>query len=201
MTSLPETIIGLYERHARAFDRDRGRTLFERTWLDRFLALVPKGGSILDIGCGSGEPVARYLMESGRRVTGVDSSPTLLALGRERLPDGEWIHADMRALDLGRRFDGLIAFDSFFHLAPDDQRRVVPRFARHANPGAPLLFTSGPRYGEAIGSYEGEPLFHASLDPEEYRALLAENGFAVAGHRIEDPECGGRTLWLAQKGA
>ncbi|HEX2554515.1 MAG TPA: class I SAM-dependent methyltransferase [Microvirga sp.] len=200
MTSLPETVTGLYERHARAFDRDRTKTLFERAWLDRFLTLVPQGGSMLDIGCGSGEPIARYVVGSGRRVTGVDSAPTLLALARERFPDEEWILADMRALDLDRRFDGVIAFDSFFHLAHDDQRRMFPRFARHAAPGAPLLFTSGPAHGEAIGAYGGEPLYHASLAPEEYRALLAENGFAVAGHRVEDPDCGGRTLWLAQRG-
>ena len=201
MTPLPETIVGLYERHALAFDRDRSRTLFERAWLDRVLALVRPGGRVLDIGCGSGEPIARYLVESGRRVTGVDTSPTLLALCRERFPDEVWIHADMRGLDLGRRFAGLVAFDSFFHLAPDDQRRMFPRFARHAAPEAALLFTSGPAHGEAIGTYSGEPLYHASLDPAEYRALLAENGFAVVAHRAEDPECGGHTLWLARRGA
>lgn len=201
MTPLPETIVGLYERHALAFDRDRSRTLFERAWLDRVLALVRPGGRVLDIGCGSGEPIARYLVESGRRVTGVDTSPTLLALCRERFTDEEWIHADMRGLDLGRRFEGLVAFDSFFHLAPDDQRRMFPRFARHAAPGAALLFTSGPAHGEAIGTCGGEPLYHASLDPAEYRALLAGNGFAVVAHRAEDPECGGHTLWLARRGA
>ncbi len=199
MASLPEHIIGLYERHARAFDRDRSKTLFERAWLDRFLALVPTGGSVLDIGCGSGEPIARHIVGSRRRVTGVDSAPTLLALCRERLPDQEWILADMRALDLGRRFDGLIAFDSLFHLAHDDQRRMFPRFARHAAEGAPILFTSGPAHGEAVGTYGGEPLYHASLDAGEYRTLLAENGFAVVAHVAEDQDCGGHTVWLAQK--
>ncbi len=63
---LPDRIIGLYERHARAFDRDRGKSLFEKPWLDRFLDLVPEGGSVLDIGCGSGEPIARHLIEPGR---------------------------------------------------------------------------------------------------------------------------------------
>ena len=123
----------------------------------------------------------------------------MLALCRERLPDQEWILADMRALDLGRRFDGLIAFDSLFHLAHDDQRRMFPRFARHAEAGAPLLFTSGPAHGEAVGTYGGEPLYHASFDAGEYRTLLAENGFAVVAHVAEDQDCGGHTVWLAQK--
>ena len=61
------------------------------------------------------------------------------------------------------------------------------------------MFTSGPRRGEAIGSYKGEPLFHASLDPEEYRALLDEHGFEVVTHVADDPECGGHTIWLARR--
>ena len=65
-----DRIIGLYDRHARAFDQERGRTLFERPWLDRFLTLLPPGGTILDIGCGMGEPIARYLIEQGYAATG-----------------------------------------------------------------------------------------------------------------------------------
>lgn len=192
-----EAIIGLYERHARAFDADRGRGLFEKGWLDRFLGAVPPGGTILDVGCGMGEPIARYLLEKGFAVVGIDSSTTMIGLCRERFPKAQWIVADMRGLDLGRRFDGVIAWDSFFHLDRDSQRRMFPRFAAHtALPGA-LLFTSGPEEGEAIGSYAGEPLFHASLSPREYRSLLADNGFAVLAHAAEDPACGGHTVWLA----
>jgi len=75
---------------------------------------------------------------------------------------------------------------------------MFPRFAAHAEPGAPLLFTSGPAHGEAIGTYHGEPLYHASLAPSEYARRLADEGFAVVEHRAEDPECGGHTVWLAQ---
>jgi hypothetical protein len=50
----------------------------------------------------------------------------------------------------------------------------------------------------AIGSYQGENLYHASLDGAEYRALLAEQGFTVVDHVAEDPTCGGHTIWLAQ---
>ena len=190
-------IIGLYERHAHDFDRERGRSLQEQHWLDRFLSHVPAGGTVLDVGCGSAEPMARYIMERGRRVVGVDSSPTLIALSRERFPDDEWIVMDMRRLDLGRRFDGILAWDSFFHLNMDDQRKMFRRFAAHATPGAPFMFTSGTSEGSVLGEYHGEPLYHASLEPEEYRRLLADNGFSVEAHIVEDPACGNHTVWLA----
>jgi hypothetical protein len=103
----------------------------------------------------------------------------------------------MRGLDLDRRFDGILAWDSFFHLGMDEQRALFPRFAMHSLPGAPLMFTSGPAEGEAIGSYRGEPLYHASLGPAEYEQLLAGNGYVVQAHVAEDPSCGQHTVWLA----
>lgn len=194
-----ENIIGLYERHAAAFDAQRGRSLMERGWLARFTAPIPPGGAVLDLGCGMGEPIAAHLISAGFGVTGVDSAPSLLALARARFPGQEWRLADMRGLDLGRRFAGILAWDSFFHLDHADQRAMFAVFARHAAPGAALMFTSGPREGVALGCFEGEVLHHASLSPAEYRALLAAHGFAVQAHRAEDPDCGGRTVWLARR--
>jgi SAM-dependent methyltransferase len=193
-----ERIIDLYDRHAERWDRERWRNLFERPWLDRFLTLLPRSGAILDLGCGSGEPIARYFIEAGYKLTGVDSSPAMIRLCASRFPDETWIAADMRTCSLDRWFDGIVAWDSFFHLRQDDQRRVFGIFRKHAAPNAALMFTSGPREGEAIGTYQGEPLYHASLDPEEYRVLLDEQGYEVVSHVSEDPRCGGRTIWLAR---
>jgi trans-aconitate methyltransferase len=199
MNSLADAIIGLYERHARAFDAERGRSLFEKAWLDRFAALLPAGGSVLDIGCGSGEPIARYLIEHGFKLIGIDSSPAMIAMCRDRFPDQTWRGGDMRQLALEQNFDGLIAWNSFFHLSHEDQRRMFPIFRAHAAVGAGLLFTTGPSHGEASDRHCGEPLYHASLGEAEYRSLLDENGFAVVKHLAEDPVCRGDTVWLARK--
>jgi SAM-dependent methyltransferase len=109
-----DTIIDLYERHADDFDRDRGRSLQERAWLDRFLSHVPLSGSVLDAGCGMGEPIARYILEAGRQVVGIDSSPSLIRMCRTRFPAGDWMVTDMQKLSLNRTFDGILAWDSFF---------------------------------------------------------------------------------------
>ena len=192
-------IANLYERHALAWDSARGKNLFERAWLDRFRVLLPAGGKILDLGCGAGEPIAHYFIEAGCRVTGVDSSPAMIALCRKRFPDAQWINADMRQLKLADRFDGILAWDSFFHLSHEDQAAMFPVFAEHAATGAALMYTSGRDHGVAMGTFEGEPLYHASLDPAEYRRLLAANGFEVAAQVFDDPGCGGHSIWLARK--
>lgn len=192
-------IIDLYQRHAQAFDRLRGKGLMEKTWLDRFRAASPAGAAILDLGCGAGEPMARYLIDCGHPVTGVDSAPAMLALCRERFPDQRWIESDMRTLALGEQFGGVLAWGSFFHLPHQDQRAMFAVFRDHAAPGAALMFTSGPQHGEAIGTFEGEALYHASLAPEEYRSLLAGNGFDVLEYVERDPTCGDSTVWLARR--
>jgi SAM-dependent methyltransferase len=154
---------------------------------------------ILDIGCGTGEPIGWYLIENGYRVTGIDSSPGLIAKCRARFPDHTWVVSDMRTLSLGREFDGVLAWDSFFHLCPDDQRRMFEIFRRHAAPKAALMFTSGgPAYGETISTFMGEPLYHASLSESDYRELLDRNGFDVVTHVVKDPTCGEHTVWLAR---
>ena len=192
-------IIDLYQRKAQDWIESRARSsLFEKPWLDRFRALLPSAGPILDLGCGSAEPMAAYLIELGDLVVGVDSSPAMIDACRKRFPEQEWIVADMRHLALQRRFSGILAWDSFFHLCHDDQRQMFPVFREHAAPDAALMFTSGPAHGEAIGNFGDEPLYHASLDPAEYRSLLDRNGFRVVSHVVEDPDCGGHTIWLAQ---
>lgn len=197
---LADNIIGIYQRHAGAFEQKRSTSLFEKAWLDRFLALLPVNGQILDIGCGNGMPIADYFIRQGFQVTGVDSSQPMIDRCLQRFPEQSWSVADMRTLALADRFDGLIAWDSFFHLAREDQRQMFNVFRQHANSQATLMFTSGTSNGEAIGTFEGEALYHASLAPEEYRQLLQKQGFSVVKTIVEDPDCGGRTVWLAQLG-
>lgn len=200
MSDAADDIVGLYQRHAEAWDRDRrSELILERAWMERLTALLQPGASMLDVGCGSGQPIAKYLIERGYAVVGVDSSPALIDKCRTRFPGSEWIVGDMCQLALHRTFDAIIAWDSFFHLAHEHQRAMFPIFQRHANPGGLLLLTTGSDHGVAIGSYQGEPLYHASLSIEEYRTLLESHGFSVLAHMTDDPDCGHHGVWLARR--
>ena len=198
MSTEADQIVGLYRRQALAWAKRRGRHLSERKWLDRFLALLPESPAVLDIGCGSGDPIDRYLLDRGCAVTGIDSSQELLEVARAHMPVADWTAAEMRDLDLKTRFHGILAWNSTFHLTPDDQRKMFPIFERHAAGGAALMFTSGPGHGESIGEFEGEALYHSSLDPAEYSTLLTQHGFEVVAHVVEDPTCNQQTVWLAR---
>lgn len=193
-------IVGLYRGKADHWVRDRGETLYsgedgadEAVWLDRFVADLPAGASILDVGCGSGWPIGAALLERGHQVTGVDASPGLIAHAQTTLPKGVWSVADMRDAFPPGPFDGVLAWHSLFHLSPDDQKKVLPKLAASVAEGGRLMFTSGPAYGETIGQWRGEPVYHASLDPEAYRALLADAGLRV---EYDGAESG---VWLCRR--
>jgi cyclopropane fatty-acyl-phospholipid synthase-like methyltransferase len=199
---LSETVIDLYRSHAAQWDAARRRSGWnDRLWHEAFVGELGRGSRVLDLGCGGSEPVARFLVDHGMRVTGVDSSPEMIALARERLPEQEWIVADMRSLTLDRQFDGILAWDSYFHLAHEAQRAMFAVFSAHAGGDTVLMFNTGPEHGEAASTFtfEGEQLYHASLGPDEYRALLDRSGFEVIHFAANDAQSGGRTAWLCRR--
>lgn len=196
---LAQNIIEIYKKHARAWTELRGNFLYEKTWLDHFLALIPQYSEILDLGCGSGKPIADYLIQHDHKITGVDSSDVMIEMAGQNFPEHYWLQADMRTVEFDQKFNAILAWDSFFHLTPNDQRQMFRQFARFAQQGTVLMFSSGPSHGEAIGDMFGDALYHASLAPEEYRALLKQSGFKVIKMVAEDVECTGHTVWLAQK--
>lgn len=197
--TLAQRTQGIYERQAGRFDAERPKVLYERRWLDQLLTLVGPQGRILDLGCGGGDPIAAYMMTRGYEVVGVDASEAMLAIARSRFPEGDWRRADMRRLDLGEAFDGIVAWDSFFHLMPEEQRNALGLLAGHMKVGAALLLTVGHEAGEVTGWVGGEPVYHASLAPSEYYAILDGLGVEVVEFVPEDPTCDGHTVLLARK--
>jgi predicted TPR repeat methyltransferase len=197
---MPDRIAEHYERHAYTFDEARRRNFVEQGWLDRFLLAVPKGGRILDLGCGAGEPIARYLIDRDRQLTGVDVSERMIALARTRFGRHRWICADMRDAEVEGPFHGVIAWDSIFHLRPEDQAAMVVKVAGLLAPDGAFLFNTGSARDETIGCQFGDELYHASLAPAEYRALFAEHGLIEVAFVPHDHATGGRAIWLARKG-
>jgi len=187
-----------YDKIAEWFDKTRSRDLMERPYLEALTANLKDGSAILDLGCGTGEPVLRFLSELNYQITGVDGSKAMIDKARQRFPNIKFILEDMRDIDFDERFDAIIAWHSLFHLPPDDQRAIFEVFARHMKPGGQLLFTSGTEEGECWSDNNDEALIHASLNTEEYNHLLAAQNFHVVNYVQDDPECGGATAWLAR---
>lgn len=106
-------------------------------------------GPVLELGCGTGR-VALALAQDGREVVGVDISAAMLDLARAKDGAGhvEWVAGDMRDLDLGRRFDLVLApLGGLQHLVTvDDLVATFEVIARHlAASGAAVIDVEAPR--------------------------------------------------------
>jgi 2-polyprenyl-3-methyl-5-hydroxy-6-metoxy-1,4-benzoquinol methylase len=189
----------VYDEIINWFDEARTKTLMESEYLNLIVNTIPQEGSILDLGCGTGEPIAEFFIEKGFKVTGVDGSQKMIELCKQRFPSENWIVSDMREINLQQRFDAILAWHSFFHLDHDSQRRMFKIFVSHIKPGGVLAFTSGEEEDEVWSNNGGQELYHASLSTKEYNDLLEEASFKVLTHKIQDPECGEATIWVAQK--
>ena len=195
----PNATRDIYDEVAAKYDANRSRAMFEARWLARFTSCLPEAGRVLDLGCGAGEPIARWFIAEGFDVVGADFSSGLLDIARQRWPNGDWRNADMRVLDLGETFDGIVCWNSFFHLTRDEQRATLPRIAQHLRPGGSLLVTVGTHDGEVTGTVGGKTVYHASLNMSEYTAILEENGLRLTGFLAEDPECSQHSVMMARR--
>lgn len=194
----PKEVGNSYNKIAKWYDEHRSRDLFEKPWLDKAIALLETNDTVLDVGCGMGEPIAQYFLKAGFKVTGIDGCFELIELAKNRLRKGEFLKADMRTLNLEQQFDLVIAWNSLFHLPQDDQRRMFAIFKNHTKTNGLLLLTTGPEAGEIWSDNGGEKLYHASLSPDEYKQALEQHGFELLDHKINDKDCHEHTVWLAR---
>ncbi|MFE1320615.1 class I SAM-dependent methyltransferase [Kitasatospora phosalacinea] len=110
-------------------------------WAESVLRTHAAGPRVLDVGCGTGRDAAWLHTEAGRRVTGIDTSEAMLAHARTAHPGPEYLRADMRDFDLGRRFDAALCLDSalLYCHTNDDLDAFLTRCRRHLVPGGLLV--------------------------------------------------------------
>ncbi|HXM57483.1 MAG TPA: class I SAM-dependent methyltransferase [Candidatus Dormibacteraeota bacterium] len=102
--------------------------------VERLRALVGReGGTLLDVACGTGHHLE--LLAPHYRVEGVDLDPSMVELARRRGLTAAV--ADLRTLDLGRRFDVVTCLFSSIGYVPD-LHDAVARLAAHVAPGGAL---------------------------------------------------------------
>jgi ubiquinone/menaquinone biosynthesis C-methylase UbiE len=193
-------VFEVYNKIIDWFDSHRNKDLkFESAYLDLISENIESGSSILDVGCGTGEPIAKYFLEQGYNVRGIDASEEMIKRCKERFPSGDWLQADMRELNLTEQYDLVIVWHSLFHLPHDDQRTTLKKLTTYVKNNGLLVFTSGPECSEDWSQNGGYDLYQASLSAEEYKQILTENKMTVLTHKIKDPDCGGATVWVAQR--
>jgi 2-polyprenyl-3-methyl-5-hydroxy-6-metoxy-1,4-benzoquinol methylase len=127
---------------------------------------LDQAAAVLDAGCGTGR-VAIELARRGLNVVGVDIDAAMLEQAMVKAPQLEWIHGDVVAVELGRRFNVVVlAGNVMIFLAPGTEAAAVTNLAGHLHPGGALV--------------AGFQLTVGGLDLAEYDRYAAEAGLKLA---------------------
>ena len=194
----PDPLANPYDLVAEEFARARS-AFRERGYVEAFAALAAPGAEILDLGCGTGAPIARHLLDRGFRVTCVDSSAAMLAHARLNCPEAQFVRADMIELDLEGPYGGIVAWDSVFHVPREAHARLFAEMARLLAPRAPLLLSVGGSAGDLTAPMFGVDFFYSAHEPAESRRLLESCGLSVLRAEVDDPSSHGHVAILCVK--
>ena len=165
----------------------------EQRCLDALMTDLKPGDTILDLGCGTGQPIAAWFIDHGLHVTGIDQSAAMLALARQAFPQARWLHHSLPELELSEKVNAIVLWDTLFHLPRNHHRLLLARILDHLIPGGRLMLTSGGSADAAFTDTMFEHrFFYDSLSPDTLQSVLEEIGFHIEVMDVIDPPTTGR---------
>lgn len=176
-----------YNRAAETYTRQRDQ--FESlAYLDRLAAWLQPGATVLDVGCGAGVPIDRYLVDKGFRVFGIDLSERQIALARVNVPDAAYDVRDMTSLRSDDyAVDAIVSFYAIFHTPRAGHAALLRTFASFLPPGGLLLVTMGAGEWEGMeDDFHGVPMFWSHYDSVTNRRLIEDAGFTILLDAIDE---------------
>lgn len=166
--------------------RERDAQVAEGDWL---IAQLTPPARVLDVGCGSGLPTARQLLDAGHEVVGIDESAVMLDLAREQAPGGQYLHRDMRDVDGLGEFDAAVLFFSLIMLPRSDIPSLLDRL-RAVLRGPRLLAVAMVLgdFDEFPISFMGVPAVATAYPPDELAEVVERAGFEILDMTEVDAE-------------
>ncbi|MFX1552266.1 MAG: class I SAM-dependent methyltransferase [Promethearchaeota archaeon] len=153
--------------------------------LKEFVSLLPHNAHVLDVGCGAGIPTAKFLIERGIKVTGIDLSDKMLNLARENVTKARFIKMDINNLDFKENtFDGIISVYTLFHVPKKNHFEIFQEFFRILKPAGILMINTGVSESEGTSIFFGVPMFWSNFNPKTTLYLIKKTGFSIISEAI-----------------
>jgi 2-polyprenyl-3-methyl-5-hydroxy-6-metoxy-1,4-benzoquinol methylase len=168
-----------YNKIAMKWNEYREKTNVEKIIIEFVSKIKPKG-TVLDIGCGTGFPIAKYLSDHDFPVTGIDISENQIKIAKgQKIRNAKFYVCDFFNFEPTEKYDGVIAFDSFFHFPKERQKEIYSKVSGWMKTGAYLLFTHGKKESEIEGKMYGESFYYSALEIKDVEKLLLNNNLDV----------------------
>jgi SAM-dependent methyltransferase len=188
-----DAIAERYADHTRA---NRGPETYFRSFLDRVVGRIPRGGRVLDLGCGAGLISSELLRTAD--VIALDRSDAQLSLARANAPRALLVRADMAEVAFHpASFDAVVAFWTLIHVQRDRHASVLSSVRSWLRPGGVFAGTLGTSDSseDREEDFFGASMAWSHFDAETNRRLLDEAGFHVEqGDEVFDE--GEWALWV-----
>jgi len=173
--------LSTYQKLAKDYEKPREKWGAVTGLEDKFAELVPKGGNILDVGCGGGH-YAEFFVKEGFKVTGIDFSPALVRVSKKRVPMGKFIVMDMEKMSFpSSSFDGVWMSASLYHVPKKNAPEILKKVFEFLRPGCWLYISVREGVGEGFEvseKFKKKVLrFTANYKERELRKMLSETGF------------------------
>ena len=138
------------------------------------------GSIVLDLGCGTGIPVSKILIDEGMMVYGVDASPSMVKAFRQNFPDMPIAcEAAEDSSFFDQKFDAIISWGLLFLLSEETQIMLLKKAATALKPGGKLLFTTP--YKAIVWNDAMTGQRSVSLGAEKYKELISSSGLSLIG--------------------
>jgi cyclopropane fatty-acyl-phospholipid synthase-like methyltransferase len=152
----------------------------EQRLLNLLVHEMQAGARVLDLGCGTGRPVAEFFVAQHLAVTGVDQSPRMLELARRRLPGQRWIEASLEDHVPQPGYAAAVAWDSLFHVPRHHHASIFGRVRAALREGGRFALTvGGSAHPAFFDTMFGQTFYYDSHAPDETQALLRGAGFSI----------------------
>jgi SAM-dependent methyltransferase len=195
-----------YDRISDEFEKNRSLT-YGLDYLRKFLSFLPNQRNasqpftVLDIGCGTGVPLASHLVLCGADVIGIDISAEMISKARTNVPGVSFIEGDILDVRFDRKFDGILAWDSLFHLPFEKQEQAIKKIIGMLEPNGVFLFTAGGDDGELVSMMFSTEFYYSSLSNLQYEQLIMSENCQVILNEIDDPGSHGHRVICCRKNA
>ena len=135
-----QEIINFFDSLADKWDDDMIRN---DAVIDKILEVsrFQKGVSVLDIACGTGVLIPDYIKRSITDITGVDISPNMLKIAKEKFPHVDFICCDAETYNFERTFDRIMIYNAFPHFPNQD--KLIKHLSSFLNEGGVLTIAHG----------------------------------------------------------
>lgn len=182
-------------------------------YTERVLKDLSSNPRILELGCGSGVPITRLLLDHDAEVVANDISSKQIEMAKARCPNARLIAGDMTALSFEpASFDGAVSFYAIFHLPRSEQQAMLAKIHMWLRPGSLFAFNLATMDEEEIhGEFLGHGMFWSSFAVKDSKAMVEDVGFElVEAEELEagdgnldesDPDYGVKFLWIIARKA